>query len=373
MNRTLVAGCLFAVLAATIGSLLVAGEVPDRDDSLEVRRVADFIDTCIDEQLAAANITSASISDDAEFLRRVYLDVAGKVPPVLEVRAFLNNSSPDKRRNLVNRLLDSPRFPIHFARRWRAVWLPPSNNNLLIAFQQTGFEHWLRSEFADDISYSRIVAQMLTLPAPGGVRRVGDQGISFDDAASPAAFFGTRQLNREEMASAVARTMLGVRIECAQCHDHPFDVWRRDQFQSFAALFDGVIDLGRAAGVTPQPSEAKPVFLDGKSAASKRRNELLAEVTQWMTAPENKYFSRAAVNRIWQNFFGAGIVEPVDDFSDHNPPSHPRLLDGLSSEFIAHQFDLKFLVRSIVASRTYRAPAATFPSPAIHDSLQPAA
>jgi hypothetical protein len=346
MNNTCISGCVLVIVCAP---LIANGADPN--DRSEVTRVGAFIDQCIDEQLAAAKVTAAPLSDDAEFLRRVYLDIAGRIPTVSEVRSFLNDSSPDKRRQLVDRLLDSPRYPIHFARRWRAVWLPPANNNLAILFQQTGFENWLRVELVDDVSYSRLVSRLLALPTTGVISRFNDVVFFTDGSPSSSAFYGSRQLDRDEIAAAVARTMLGVRIECAQCHDHPFDVWRKDQFHSFAALFDGVSRLGQNLKRT---SEAKPVFLDGTTPPSNSKDGHLTDVTAWMTAPENKYFSRAAVNRVWSDFFGVGIVEPVDDFSDHNPPSHPRLLEGLSSEFVAHQYDLKFLIRSVVASRAYQ-------------------
>jgi hypothetical protein len=357
MNKTMFVACGLWICGFAMFPLY-ADETANKNsaDTAEVTRVAALIDACIEERLAEAKVTAAPIAEDAEFLRRVYLDVAGRIPTVQEVRTFLEDDAIDKRRNLVFDLLEGPRYPIHFARRWRAIWLPPSNTNPLLQFQQFGFENWLRLQFADDNSYSRMVAALLTLPnrnqmAPNDLARLNN------GSSTAFAFFGTRQFNRDDTAAAVARTMLGVRIECAQCHDHPFDAWTQDQFHSFAALFDGVTAQPRNVRGQVQrnrPSTAKPVFLDGSPAVSSSVDGYLSEVTRWMIAPENKYFARAAVNRIWQNFFGVGIVDPVDDFSDQNPPSHPRLLDNLAHEFRSHNFNLKFIIRSITASRAYQ-------------------
>jgi hypothetical protein len=144
--------------------------------------------------------------------------------------------------------------------------------------------------------------------------------------------------------------MLGVRIECAQCHDHPFDAWTQQQFWDFAALFVSNVQQRQSASEALLKT-ARPKFLDGSSP---KAQQYLPEVARWMTASDNPYVARTIVNRIWAQFFGIGLVDPGDDFSEQNPPSHPELLDGLAREMIAHEWDLKFLIRAIVTSQAYQ-------------------
>ncbi len=193
---------------------------------------------------------------------------------------------------------------------------------------------------------------------------------------SPLAYYVAKDAKPENLAAGTARTFLGIRIECAQCHNHPFDHWKREQFWGLAAFFAGVTKQGKddAHGpirevvdrrelVIPETTQVvKAAFLDAKKPEWGRRSlgrELLAD---WVTAPDNPYFARAAVNRVSARFFATGIIDPIDDFRDDNPPSHPELLDLLAREFRSHGYDLKFLIRAITASKAYALTSAVGPS-----------
>ena len=191
----------------------------------------------------------------------------------------------------------------------------------------------------------------------------------FTDRFDSVAFFTTKQIKPENLAAATSRMFMGIRIECAQCHNHPYDSWKQEQFWGYAAFFAGIERTNRnddAIGTVKEvfdrrelsipdhDSVVQATYLDGtqpkwKSQVSSRR--ILAE---WMTAKQNPYFARSVVNRLWGHFFGVGIVDPIDDFGGMNKPSHPELLDELAADFAAHDFDLKYLIRGITASQTYQ-------------------
>jgi len=185
---------------------------------------------------------------------------------------------------------------------------------------------------------------------------------------SPMTYYMAKEGKAEELASSVARLFLGVRIECAQCHDHPFGKWKREEFWGQAAFFAGInrprgqfnfaplseVNDRREMSIPNTERVAQAWFLDGKEPRWKFKVGARETLADWMTAPDNPYFAKALVNRVWAQLFGIGIVDPVDDMHDLHTPSHPELLDELAKEFIAHKFDLKFLLKAITASRTYQ-------------------
>ncbi len=191
--------------------------------------------------------------------------------------------------------------------------------------------------------------------------------------ASGVAFFQANELKPENLAAATSRLFLGVQLECAQCHDHPFAKWKRQQFWEYAAFFSGVgpqmtgqpdadPDFTMASdaaqrqykNMTGSGAVMQARFLDGKQPAWKEEVATRAELAAWMTSPENPFFARAAVNRVWAHLFGIGLIDPADDLREDNPPSHPELLDALAKAFIANHYDLKFLIRAITSSKTYQ-------------------
>lgn len=313
-----------------------------------------LVAAAVDRQIAARwteeNIAPTAPADDAEFLRRTYLNIAGRIPSASEAQQFLDEVGTAKRRQLVDRLLAGAAFPTHFADLLRTAIVPEANSDPLLQQQAESFDRWLRRRIAQGAGYDQVASEIVTANAGSPDRRF---------------YFLAKANKPENLAAGVSRVFLGVRIECAQCHNHPFAKWRREQFWQLAAFFAGVQNDPRegmkdiALTELTIPDTNKKVsarFLDGDAPAwskteKRGSRELLAN---WMTAPRNPYFARAAVNRIWAQLMGTGLVDPVDDFDESNPPSHPELLDLLADEFVRQRCDIKFLVRAICASRTYQ-------------------
>ncbi len=355
--------------------LFLAGGLVQAEDSpaepkapaQDVQRVADRIDELIARRWKEAGVTPAEPASDAEFLRRVSLHIDGGIPPVFEVRKFLADTSPDKRRRMVDKLLDRPGYIMNFTRYWRRVMLPETDSDLQTRFLIPGFEAWLREQLTENTSYDEIARQIINTEL--NQKRVGYRSpAQLFAKPTPLAFYQAKQVAPENLAAATSRIFLGIRIECAQCHDHPFDTWKRDQFWSLAAFFGGIVREGqpnvfgqvreipdrREISIPDTDQVVQAGYLDGSEPQWRFRVGARKTLADWVASRDNPYFARAAANRMWGHFFGRGIVEPVDDFSDANPPSHPELLDFLAKEFAAHEFDLKFLIRAITASRTYQ-------------------
>jgi hypothetical protein len=350
--------CLVLVLAPASGAL---GQETAPDD---VQRLADAIDRFIAARWNESGVQPSLPANDEEFLRRTYLDVAGKIPTVSEARTFLDDPAPNKRRVLIDRLVDTPAYIRHFTNVWRKTLLSEAQNDFQVRFLVPGFEAWLAKQLAERVPYDRMVRELLTAPR--------DQQRSFNQFGqpdpAPAAFYEAKEQKPENLGAATARLFLGLRVECAQCHDHPFGRWKREEFWRNAAFFSasearaerGPFDALREAfdraeleiPGTPDVVEAR--FLDGAAPEWRFRvapRQLLAD---WITSRDNPYFARTAVNRLWAWFFGTGLVDPPDDFDEHNPPSHPELLDELARGFAGHDYDLRFVIRAIASSRTYQ-------------------
>jgi hypothetical protein len=192
---------------------------------------------------------------------------------------------------------------------------------------------------------------------------------------SPIGFYMAKEGKPENLAASTARLFLGVRLECAQCHDHPFGGWTRDEFWGQAAFFAGIkgprgdfyfgqlreVGDRRELPIPGTERVAQARFLDGKEPRWKYKVSAREALADWMTAKDNPYFARTAVNRMWGHFFGVGLVDPVDDFTEENKPSHPELLDELARQFVAHNYDFKFLARAITMSKAYQRSSA-YPS-----------
>jgi hypothetical protein len=244
--------------------------------------------------------------------------------------------------------------------------IPQNNNQRFFAPQ---IESWVRVRLREDRPYDAMVRELLTaavVPNNNG-RAPTPRGGAFDQGA--AAFYQANELLPENVASAASRVFLGVKLECAQCHDHPFAQWKKTQFWEYAAFFSGLRpQVARQGAFSPAQDNAErheikipntettvqARYLDGKQPKWDKKPNARKTVAEWMTAADNPYFARAAANRLWAHFFGVGIIDPVDDLGTDNLPSHPELLDELAAELARHRFDLKFLVRAITASKTYQ-------------------
>ncbi|MDB5306236.1 MAG: hypothetical protein JWO38_438 [Gemmataceae bacterium] len=340
---------------------------------------ADTLAAVIDQQLAAdwaaRGITPAAPADDAEFVRRVYLDVIGRAPKVAEVRAFLEDADPKKRAKLVERLLTLPSHAAHFAAVTRAAWLPQTVTNQQFAGFGFQLEGWLRTQFRDNTPADAVVRKLLTVPFR--VNAVGNMNMRFaqadgtdPDAFALVGFYQANESRPENLGAAVSRLFVGVKLECAQCHDHPFAPYSREQFWEFAAFFADLNPLPntRPSDTSPKGPQAEinrltipntektavAKFFDGTDPKWAVDRTPRRELADWLTRPDNPYFANNLANRMWAHFFGVGIVDPVDEPGDNNPPSHPQLLDALGKAFAAGKFDNRLLVRAITRTRAYQ-------------------
>lgn len=346
-------------------SLVLLVQVPaaraDDIDDLAAR-----VDRLIEKRLLAERVTAAPVAGDAEFLRRVYLDLGGRIPPASRVRQFLAEAAPNKRRRVVDELLGGSLYVMHFSNVWRKALLPETQSDPQTRVLVPGFEAWLRQKLSEDTSYSAMVREIVTVSlTPAGV--AGELSRP-DSRPSPLAFYQAKQIKPENLAASMARTFLGIRIECAQCHDHPFDKWKQDEFWSFAAFFAGMERQGQGGFLAAirEVSEQReleipgtgrsvgPVHLDGAKPRPARAGGTRRLLADWMISDRNPYFARAAVNRLWAHQFGIGLVDPPDDFTADNPPSHARVLELLAAEFVVHGFDVRFILRAIAATNAYQ-------------------
>jgi hypothetical protein len=347
------------------GALLVVGIVfsinppaTAQDPSVVAKQIDDLIDARLTEEKA----TPAEPCSDTEFIRRVYLDVAGKIPPVSRVREFLNDKNPDRREVLVDELLESSRYVVNFTTMWRNALIPEAIGDLRLRQAVPGFEAWLRKALGEDLRYDEFVRRIIDAPLnPNGT----PAQYAEDAGPTAAGFYLAKEGKPESLASATSRVFLGRRIGCAQCHDHPFDEWKQEQFWQFAAFFTGVdptqnamaAGTKRPVGTIKIPDSEETVeaaFLKGSKPDLKSDAGARATLAGWVIDENNPYFAEMGVNRLWGHFFSRGLVEPVDDFSAGNPASHPELLKLLASEFAASDFDLKFMIRTITATKAYQ-------------------
>ena len=344
-SRVALRGLLICVLFG--GSVVAA-----RAD--EPKRAAEALAVQIDQMIAArwrsANVQPSERSSDAEFIRRIYLDVTGSIPPVADVRAFLKDESPNKRRQVIERLLAGPGYVSYSATNWRRLIAPDAENDPNRQAAALALEHWLQRQFAENVSFDQTVRTLLTWPVNGTLGEDSDPA-----APSPGLFYFQRTDKPDELAAATTRLFLGLRLECAQCHNHPFARWSREQFWSQAAFFTGLVQKEKTSRTIEIPGTTLRVrakFLDGSEPAENA--DARRALADWVVAPANRYFARAAVNRVWEQYFGVGLVDPVDDLIVENKPSHPELLDALAKAFVDSGCDIKTIVRAVQLSNTYQ-------------------
>lgn len=346
----------------------------------DVEKAVARIDALMEKSWAENGVTPAKPADDAEILRRLYLDLAGKIPRVADARAFLepdkrlvdltepnlSRLKKERRQKLIDKLLGAPTYVTSFTDFWQAALIPEAETDQTLRFLRPGFEAWLRNKLMDDTAYDELARELLT----SELTNLNRQNPRASEA-TPDAFFRAKQFKPEDLAAATSRVFLGVRLECAQCHDHPFDTWKREQFWSFAAFYTGIRTAaqGNAPPAFAEVSEIQKLakvkipdtdkfveaaFLNDSKPEWKEGTAPRKTLADWITSADNPRFARTAVNRLWGHFLGRGFVEPVDDFGESNPTTHPEILDVLAEEFVAHDFDLKFLIRVIVSTRSYQ-------------------
>jgi hypothetical protein len=355
---------LAALGVLTLASIATAEEPPAQapDGLLDAKALAGRIDHWLAVRQTAKGVKAAPLADDAEFIRRVYLDLAGCVPPVIDARDFIDDTRPDKRLLWVDMLLDGRKpsrkpdaYTQHFTNVWRA-WMLSRADNERAAALGPATEKWFQSRLKENLPYDVMVRQMITA-APTGGR--GDQANLFDQV---------NENKPESLAGTTSRMFLGIKLECAQCHDdRSGGDWSQTQFWSFAAFFTPEApgrqqDPQRTIAIPGKNKVARARFLLGPEPTFKPGDNARAMLADWVVSPTNPYFARAGVNRMWSFFFGIGLTDPIDEQGDHNLPSHPELLDELARQFTEHQFDLKYLIRAIVASQAYQRTSTVSPS-----------
>lgn len=310
-----------------------------------------FVDRLAWDKLTKLGIQPSPVADDATYLRRVYLDVIGTLPTADEARRFLDDPAPDKRARLVDQLLERPEYAAYWAMKWSNLLRA---DKVKITPQATvGLTRWLRQQFATNRPYDAMVREILTAQGPV-------------QSESPVAFF--KAVDQPELASrSVSQLFLGVRIECAQCHHHPSERWGQDDYAGLVGFFTGV-----ASKKLPEGSDAI-IAKAGTDAKHPRTGELVAARTlggkpadfagvrdrrqvlaAWVIGPENPYFAKAIVNRLWAHYLGRGLVEPIDDLRATNPATNDRLFAALEAHLREVRFDLKAFTRTLLASNVYQ-------------------
>lgn len=341
--------CLFVVLFAR--PLAANGEAASPTPTAPMTHQ---IDAHFARLWGELQIRPEPLCDDAEFLRRLSLDVIGRIPTSAEVREFLAAPAASRRAVWIERLVASPAHSLHRANVWRRILLPQASAAEYAALALP-FEAWLQKEFSQGTPYDRLITQLLT--ATHSDRETSSAAMSF---------LAVGERKPENLAASSSRLLLGVNLDCAQCHDHPFARWSNRQFWEFAAFFvaltgetEAAVDAPAALTIRiPQTDQIvaarwlseEPVVLPSTLQRDTGRNVLAA----WITSPSNPYFARNAVNRTWAALLGRGLVEPLDDLSASSRSEHAPLLDELARAFAESGFDLSRLTQAIVASQVYQ-------------------
>ncbi len=342
-------------------------KAPDKSDTVKsaparpAGDVAQLIDEHIARKLAEAKVSPGPRASDAEFLRRAYLDLTGVIPTAEKARAFLDSTDPQKREKLIDELLAGENYGKHQADLWIPKLFPRDSGNRFVLREP--LVTWLADNFNKNTPWDRFVSDLVT--ASGSVED------------NPAVTFFLANRSVDKLTDAVTQNFLGVQLQCAQCHNHPFTGWKQTEYWGMATFFSkvqpqnpknpnrggdnktiGVRELPtktRLRNFFPDSAKTVPAkFLGGPEPKMAEREPYRPVLAKWLTAPENPYFARAMVNRTWAQLFGRGFVNPVDDMHDDAIASHPELLDALTKDFVASGFDLKRLVRGICESQAYQ-------------------
>ena len=294
------------------------------------------IDTLVDAKLAKLNIAPSGLCDDAEFLRRIFLDLTGTLPTPNEARQFLGDTAKDKRSRLVETLLRRPEFADLWALRWADILRV---DRAALGHQRARlYYRWIRNSIATNQPFDQFARELVTAEGP-------------PDEVGPANFFKV-VTKPGEVAGTLSQVFLGVRIACAECHHHPFDRWKQTDYYGMTAFF--------ASGPTQHPRTRSEVFahaLGTDMPAANPAGDRRLVLADWMTRPDNPYFARNLANRVWAWMMGRGLVEPVDDVRATNPPSNPELLDALARYLVENHFDVRKLIVLIASSRVYQTTA----------------
>ena len=335
-------------------------------DPFDPQRLAAKIDERVSTVIDSKSETPSDLATDLEFLRRVTLDLTGRIPTVHEAQVFASDQRVNKRDVLIEHLLDRPRHAAHLSRVWRD-WLVPELATIPEArYFQTGFEAWLADKFREKTGYDKIVRDLIAVPLPSN-REQAEHVFLEVSRPNALAFFAVKEAQPDKLAATATRAFLGIQLECAQCHSHPFAEWTQEQFWNQAAFFSGIERQGTGlfAPLTEDPKQrlispgekkpsVEPAYLFGKVSPVDPAVGSRVQFAAWLTGRENPYFARSAVNRVWALLFGVGLVQPIDDFHEENPPSHPEILDELANAFIESGYNLDDIFRVLCRTKAYQ-------------------
>lgn len=333
---------LIARFLDRVEPLRITRPLGNKPIDLSAEATTNLIDEEVIRSLTVLRIPVSPQSDDLTYLRRLRLDLTGTLPTPEEIDTFVKDRSNQKRSKLVDHLLQSEEFAdywtLRFARMLRVHSLPNDKEGM------TAYTRWLRSGIRDGMPLDRWARELLT--ATGDSHQIG------------AANFARASNNARGQAELVSRAFLGVRLQCANCHNHPLDRWTQDDYHGLAAIF-ARLDRGRmvkvsSRGTVTNPRTGEPAIprLPGVKYLENDTDPLTG-FANWLTRKDNPHFARAQVNRLWRAMFGRGLVEPVDDLRATNPATHPKLLDRLADDFIRHGYDIRHTLRLIALSRAY--------------------
>ncbi|MGB7326263.1 MAG: DUF1549 domain-containing protein [Rubripirellula sp.] len=348
----------------TVGSQVLG--LPENLQYTPPKVEGNYIDQLIGQKLKKLRILPSEKCSDEEFIRRVTIDIVGQLPTEDEYRQFVGDPAPDKRAELIDRLLERKGFSEIWAMKFAQLLMIKSTN--VVSYKSAFlYSNWLTDKFARNVPIDELVRELLT--STGGT------------FTSPPTNFYEIERDTLKTAENVSQVFMGIRTQCAQCHNHPFDRWTMDDYYGFASFFSQIgrknaedyrekIVYNRSSGEVNHLVTKKPIpprFLGGEAPETKGkdRREVVAD---WLTSPDNPYFSRSIANRVWAHFMGVGVVEPVDDIRVSNPASNPELFDELGKRLVDYKFDFRRLVRDICNSDAYSRSTATNETNA-HDHL----
>jgi hypothetical protein len=337
-----------------VAAVRVVSPLPNAVENKVFAKAArkNYIDDLVLHKLELLRIPPSGDCTDAEFLRRASLDAAGILPTPEEVRAFVADRAANKRAKFIDRLLERPEFVDYWTYKWSDLFLVSTRK--LPQPAVWAFQRFLRESVAENKPWDRFAREIVTA-----------NGSTFENGA--ANYFALHK-DISDRTEATALTFLGMSVTCCRCHNHPLEKWTQDQYWSLANLFarielkngdrpGEVLVQPAALGEAPHPRRGVPMPpapLDGQPLALDAPRDRREYFAEWLTAPDNPYFARAIVNRVWRNFLGRGLVEAEDDLRQTNPPTNEELFVALTKDFVAHGYNVKHLIRAIMNSATYQ-------------------
>lgn len=345
-----------ALAAMGAASVQAANKTPGA--KFDANALARHIDQAINQRLQEEGVDASTRTTDAEFLRRVCLDLTGKIPTAEKAREFLDSTDPNKRAKLIDELLDSKDYAKRQADIWQALMLPRNSDNRRL--QSQPLVAWLDEQFSKNQPWDKLVSDILTAEGP--------------QDKNGATTYWVALATADKMNDSVCSLFLGVQLQCAQCHNHPFTNWKQDEYWEMAAFFlkvqttranqaarngnsptvTEVATVRRGRGLPVDAKILPPRFLQSEKPTVKNSEPLRPVLAKWVTSAENPYFSKAMINRTWALLFGRGFVNPIDDMREENPATYPDLLNEMAHQFSANGFDVKYLYRAICNSETYQ-------------------